>query len=87
MSIIVHLILAALIAAGAVPPMASSASSASAPLTMLQPPTPQPAGATDRPRGNIGIALALLCVAVLSSAALFSSIAVKRRIDSISPDK
>ncbi len=86
MPIIAHVLLALLIAVSAVHPSAAGPGDTPPALTLLQQPTPPPESKTP-PRGALGIAFALLCTFSLSTAALVSSLAIKRRLNSISPDE
>lgn len=55
--------------------------------SLAQPPTPSPEGEQPPQRVSLTVLLALVCVFNLSVIALLGSIALRRRIDSISPDK
>lgn len=57
------------------------------PPAALQQPAPQPEGAGPPQRVSLPVFLALVCVFNLSLVALLGSIALRRRIDSISPDR
>lgn len=73
--------------------VASPASAATAPGYVQRPPvafqqpTPPPEDQAPPPRVSLSVLLALVCVFNLSVIALLGSLALRRRIDRISPEK
>lgn len=86
MAILAHFLLAILFASSVVNPSVASPGATLAPVLQPQQPTPQATGETGPPRGTLGIVFALLCTFSLSTTALVSSLAIKRRLNRISPD-
>ena len=86
MAILAHFLLAILFASSVVNPSVASPGATLAPVLQPQQPTPQATGETGPPRGTLGIVFALLCTFSLSTTALVSSLAIKRRLNQISPD-
>ena len=86
MATLAHLLLIVLFANNVIHPSVASLSETLVPVLQPQQPTPQATGETGSPRGALGIAFALLCTFSLSTTALVSSLAIKRRLNQISPD-
>lgn len=71
----------------AIGPLVAGVAPGAVPQVALQQPTPEPEGEATRPRVSLAVFLALVCICNLSTVALAGSYALKRRFDSINPDK
>lgn len=88
MPMLFALILAALMSCAApAPPPTVAWDGRIPPVVALQQPTPTPEGQGPRPRTSLPLVLALACSCNISVIALLGSIALRRRMDRISPDK
>lgn len=87
MKIALQLLLATLLLAGAPLSPTPDPTTARPPSTAMWQPPPQPEDEAGRPGVSLKIWLALVCICNLSLIALLGSLALKRRFDSINPEK